>query len=48
VFGEAITIPAFAPEDFEPDEPMFASKPAFAIGDSLSMYESTSEVGLKK
>ena len=31
----------FAPEDFEPDEPMFANKPAFAIGDSLSIYEST-------
>lgn len=31
----------FAPDDFEPDEPIFASKPAFAIGDSVVIYKST-------
>ena len=30
-----------APEDLEPSGPMLAKSPAFAIGDSFPMYEST-------
>jgi hypothetical protein len=36
-----MTIPALAPEDLEPEDPMLASKFALAIGYSVEMYEAT-------
>lgn len=40
VEGDAMTIPDFAPDDLEPEGPMLAKRPAFAIGDSEAAYAS--------
>ena len=39
--GQREKVRTFAPADFEPLGPMFASNPALAIGDSLAIYAST-------
>lgn len=43
VDGEAMTTPGFAPLDLEPVDPMLASRPALASGDSVEMKLGTED-----